>query len=287
MARLLVFALVGLVAQLVDGSLGMAYGVTSTTLLLTTGASPLAASASVHLAEVGTTLASGISHWRLGNVNWHTVRWIALPGGIAAFLGAIVLGSISAETAKPWVAAILLVLGAYILIRFSVGAVKREGVPRKRQLLPLGLIGGFLDAIGGGGWGPITTPTLIASGRLEPRRVIGSVSISEFVVAAGASVGFLPSLSRGDVDLRLVAALLVGGVVAAPLAALIVKKVSPRVLGPAIGGMILLTNARTIMTAVGWSGGTRSLAYLALATATLAATARSVTAARRAEVTAS
>src|SRR5919202_4915956 len=123
---LIVLGVVGLIAQLVDGSLGMAYGVTSTTLLLTVGIAPAAASASVHLAEVGTTLASGISHWKLGNVDWRTVRWMAVPGSTGAFLGAVVLSSISAEAAKPFIAIFLFGLGVYILVRFSYGRIGRR-----------------------------------------------------------------------------------------------------------------------------------------------------------------
>ncbi len=117
--KLLILGLFGLIAQLVDGTLGMAYGVTTTTLLLTAGAAPAIASATVHLAEVGTTLASGTAHWRFGNVDWRTVGWMAVPGAVAAFIGAMILSSLSAEVAEPWVAAILFALGVYILWRFS------------------------------------------------------------------------------------------------------------------------------------------------------------------------
>jgi len=199
MRKLVLFGMVGVLAQLIDGALGMAYGLTSTTLLVAAGTAPAAASATVHLAELGTTAVSGVSHWRFGNVDWRTVRWMTFPGAVGAFGGAVVLSSIDGDTAKPWVAAILSVLGVYVLYRFlgrPRGPRPRAGHPLPSGLLaPLGLGAGFLDAVGGGGWGPVGTPTLLASGRLEPRKVIGSVDTGEFLVALGASLGFLVSLS--------------------------------------------------------------------------------------------
>lgn len=256
MQRFIVLAIVGLVAQLVDGALGMAYGLTSTTLLLTVGLTPAIASASVHLAEVGTTLASGAAHWRLGNVEWRTVRWMALPGGVGAFLGAVALSSVSAETAKPWISAFLVCLAAYVLLRFSLmkGAPTVRRAISGRFLAPLGLGAGFLDAAGGGGWGPISTPTLLATGRMEPRKVVGTVDTSEFLVALCASIGFLVSLDHSQIALPLVGALLLGGLVAAPIAAWLVRNLHPRILGTAVGGLILFTNGRTLLKEFGVSG---------------------------------
>jgi uncharacterized membrane protein YfcA len=154
MAGLVAIGLVGLAAQFVDGSLGMAYGVTSTTLLLAIGANPAAASATVHLAEIGTTLASGISHWRFDNVDWKVVRHIAVPGAIGAFAGATFLSWLSTETAAPLTPVILLLLGLYILTRFTFRGLSTEhlGKPVGRRFLgPLGLFAGFVDATGGGG----------------------------------------------------------------------------------------------------------------------------------------
>ncbi len=156
----------------------MAYGVTTTTLLLAIGTNPAAASATVQLAEIGTTLISGVSHWKFGNVDWQVVRRIALPGAIGAFLGATVLSSLSTEAAAPIMAIILLALGVYILLRFTFQGLPRHnlGKPlRKRFLTPLGFVAGFVDATGGGGWGPVGTPAILASGRIEPRKVIGSI----------------------------------------------------------------------------------------------------------------
>jgi uncharacterized membrane protein YfcA len=252
MQTLVLLALVGLGAQLVDGALGMAYGVTSTTLLLAIGANPAAASASVHLAEIGTTLASGVSHWRFGNVDWKVVLRIGVPGAIGAFLGATVLSALSTDVAKPIMSVILLVLGLYILARFtfrSLPRVDRSKPLRLRFLAPVGLIGGFLDATGGGGWGPVGTPALLASGRIEPRKVIGSIDTSEFLVAISASLGFLIGLGSGGFDLTWVGALLIGGLIAAPIAAWLVRKLPARLLGSLVGGIIVFTNARTLLLA--------------------------------------
>ncbi|MGY1782811.1 sulfite exporter TauE/SafE family protein [Geodermatophilus sp. SYSU D01036] len=250
MKTLIVLALAGLGAQLVDGSLGMAYGVTSTTLLLALGTNPAAASATIHLAEIGTTLASGVSHWRFGNVDWKVVAKVGVPGAVGAFAGATVLSNLSTEVAAPVMSLILLALGVYLLIRFTFRGIDRRnlGKPvRKRFLGPLGLVAGFVDATGGGGWGPVGTPALLASGRMEPRKVIGSIDTSEFLVALAASLGFLFALGSQGIDLAWVVALLLGGLVAAPIAAWLVRHVPPRLLGSLVGGIIVLTNTRTLL----------------------------------------
>src|SRR4051812_29234460 len=228
----------------------MAYGVTSTTLLLAIGTNPAAASATVHLAEIGTTLASGLSHWKFGNVDWKVVAKVGVPGAVGAFLGATVLSNLSTEVAAPVMSLILLALGIYLLIRFTLRGVDRRnlGKPiRKRFLGPLGLVAGFVDATGGGGWGPVGTPALLASGRLEPRKVIGSIDSSEFLVALAASLGFLVALGSQGIDFAWVLALLIGGLIAAPVAAWLVRHVPPRMLGSLVGGIIVLTNTRTLL----------------------------------------
>ncbi|HYX93572.1 MAG TPA: sulfite exporter TauE/SafE family protein [Geodermatophilus sp.] len=250
MKTLVLLALAGLGAQLVDGSLGMAYGVTSTTLLLAIGTNPAAASATIHLAEIGTTLASGLSHWKFGNVDWKVVAKVGVPGAVGAFTGATVLSSLSTEVAAPVMSLILLALGAYLLVRFTLRGIDRRnlGKPvRKRFLSPLGLVAGFVDATGGGGWGPVGTPALLASGRMEPRKVIGSIDTSEFLVALAASLGFLLALGSQGINFAWVAALLIGGLVAAPIAAWLVRHVPPRLLGSLVGGIIVLTNTRTLL----------------------------------------
>jgi uncharacterized protein len=254
---LLILAVVGFFAQLVDGSLGMAYGVTSSTLLLAAGVAPAAASAAVHFSEIGTTVASGISHHRMGNVDWRTVRIIAIPGGIGAFAGATILSNIDGNVAKPWVAVLLLGLGIYVMWRFLVLGGRRptfKGGVSGWFLAPLGLVAGTMDAIGGGGWGPVGTTTLLSTGRLEPRKVVGSIDASEFIVAIGGSAGFLLALGSQGIDFGYAIALLVGGVLAAPLAAWMVRHMAPRLLGTAAGGMIVLTNTRTILMALGVDG---------------------------------
>lgn len=266
MRKLILLALVGLVAQLVDGSLGMAYGVTSTSLLLAIGANPAAASATVHLAEVGTTFVSGISHWRFGNVDWRVVLRIGIPGAIGSLLGATVLSRLSTEVAAPLMSVILLALGLYVLVRFTVHSLPtgRVGQPlRRRFLAPLGLVAGFVDATGGGGWGPVGTPAILASGRMEPRKVIGSIDTSEFLVSVAASIGFLIGLGSAGVNLAWAGVLLAGGVVAAPLAAWLVRHLPPRVLGSAVGGLIILTNARTLLggSALDAGTGARTVVY--------------------------
>ncbi|CAM3321530.1 sulfite exporter TauE/SafE family protein [Nocardioides dubius] len=273
MRKLIVLGFVGLLAQLIDGSLGMAYGVTSSTLLLAAGIAPAAASAAVHFSEIGTSLVSGISHAKFGNVDWRTVGILAVPGFVGAFAGATFLVNIDGDSAKPWVALILLALGAYVIWRFLVLGGRRpqfKGRPTAGFLAPMGLFGGALDAIGGGGWGPVGTTTLLSSGRLEPRKVIGSIDTSEFVVAVGGSLGFLLALGSSGIDWGIVVALLAGGVVAAPIAAWLVRILPARVLGVAAGGLIVVTNARTLLLSFGvsesitwWSVGALFLAWIA------------------------
>jgi uncharacterized membrane protein YfcA len=258
MRKLIVLGFVGLIAQLIDGSLGMAYGVTSSTLLLATGIAPAAASAAVHFSEIGTSLVSGFSHHKLGNVDWKTVSILAIPGVVGAYAGATFLSSLPADDAKPWVAGLLLALGLYVIYRFLVLGGRRptfKARPGKAFLVPMGLVGGTLDSIGGGGWGPVGTTTLLSSGRLEPRKVVGSIDTSEFVVAVGGSLGFLMALGSEGILWSYALALLAGGVIAAPIAAWLVKHLPARVLGIAAGGLIVLTNTKTIAEALGASLG--------------------------------
>ena len=267
MSKLILLALVGLGAQFVDGSLGMAYGVTSTTLLLAIGTNPAAASATVHLAEIGTTLVSGVSHWRFGNVDWKVVLRIGVPGALGAFAGATFLSSLSTETAAPVMSLILLALGIYILVRFTTFGLPRGnlGKPlRKRFLAPLGVVAGFVDSTGGGGWGPVGTPAILASGRLEPRKTIGSIDTSEFLVAVAASLGFFFGIGSENINFAWVAALLAGGIIAAPAAAWLVRHIPPRVLGSAVGGIIVLTNVRTLLRS-DWIDASDSVRYTSYA----------------------
>jgi uncharacterized membrane protein YfcA len=254
LVTLIAIAFAGFIAQLVDGSLGMGYGVTSTSLLLTLGLAPALASASVHLAEIGTTAVSGLSHWRMGNVDIRSLLLVGIPGGVGGFLGAVVLANLSLDAARPMVSIVLLVLGAVIIFRFINGrrSAAREVTdaapvePGERRhgwgLIPLGLVGGFLDASGGGGWGPVTTSSLMAAARMRPRTVIGTVSGSEFIVSVAASLGFLLTLGSAGIDFGIVAMLLLGGVIAAPLSAWLVHRFDDQALATGVGGLIIFLN---------------------------------------------
>lgn len=240
MEDLVVYILVGFLAQMIDGSLGMAYGVSSTTFLLNAGLSPTLASASVHMAEVCTTGVSGLSHMGLGNVDKTLFKRLILPGMLGGILGAYILTSVSGDAIKPFVAIYLLLMGVRILWK----ALKTsQEAPRNIRLIPLGLAGGFLDAIGGGGWGPVVTSTLVANGH-EPRFAVGSVNTSEFFVTFAQSITFLIFLR--DIQMNIVGGLLIGGVIAAPFAAYASKYLAPRKLMFLVGVVIILLSLRTL-----------------------------------------
>lgn len=268
MKRLIILALIGLAAQLVDGSLGMAYGVTSSSLLLMFGIAPAAASASVHMAEVVTTAASGVSHIKFGNVDKQVVFRLIIPGSIGAFIGACFLGSIPGDIIKPYVSIFLLILGFFVLYRFLF----KFNLPKqpvsakmgKKHFVPLGFIAGFFDATGGGGWGPIATPVLLTSNRMEPRKVIGSVDTSEFAIAVSSTLGFLITLGWTQISFQWVAALIIGGLIAAPIAAWLVKMIPTNLLGTLVGGIIIITNIRTLLGALDVSHTISIFTYLVL-----------------------
>ena len=239
------FGLAGSIAQLVDGSLGMGFGLTSSTLLLTLGASAAVASAAVHAAEIGTTLASGASHWQRDNIDKDILKRIAIPGGIGAILGATFLSNIDLSGGKIFISTLLLLLGFVLLYRniFVPATANITEITNPRYLTFLGATGGFVDAAGGGGWGPIVTPTLLATTQTEPRKVIGTVSAAEFVVAICASVGFLLNITRLDIDWSAVGGLALGGVIMAPIAAKLVSWLPRRQLGIIVAVTIILLNA--------------------------------------------
>ncbi len=262
----LVFALVGALAQLIDGTLGMAFGITSSSLLVVFGATPLAASAAVHFAELGTTFASGASHWRAKNVDWQIVIRLGLPGAIGAAIGATVLSRFSLGDAKVWMSWLLLALGCILLTRFGLGVRLMPAIskrPKSKMLIPLGAIAGFVDSSGGGGWGPITTPTLLSTTQTTPRTVIGTVSASEFLVATAASAGFIAGSATGGLDWKVVSGLLLGGVLMAPFAAMLAGKIPHAPFGALIGGVVVITNTRTIMIANSFT--TRNIAISLIA----------------------
>ena len=240
------FLVVGALAQLVDGSLGMGFGMLSSTLLITIGTSAAVASASVHLAEIGTTLVSGYSHWRRSNVDLQLLKSIAIPGSIGAFLGANFLSSLDLSSAKDFVSLVLFALGFFVL--YKVIFARNLALPSNRATMPvIGLVGGFIDAAGGGGWGPIATPVLMSATKHEPRRIVGTVNAAEFLVATSASAGFLVNFSSIGFDWMVVVGLAVGGMLVAPFAAKLVS-ILPRLwLGIALGLGILLINGMRLL----------------------------------------
>jgi len=244
LSELIPFILVGFAAQLVDGALGMAFGVISTTLLMSRGLDPASASASVHVVEVFTTGASGISHTLHKNVNWRLFRQIAIPGVIGGALGAYVL-TLAAGRAKPFVLTYLAAIGLYLLWR-GLRHAHQERKPR--VVAPLGLVGGFLDAAGGGGWGPIVTSNLLVQGA-HPRKVIGTVNTAEFFVTATISAAFIATLGWG-VFTEAMAGLLIGGLLAAPLGGFAVKRIPPRVLLVMVGVVLVATSIYGIWRAL-------------------------------------
>jgi uncharacterized protein len=231
---------VGFLAQIIDGTLGMAYGVSSSSFLLGMGIPPAAASASVHTAEIFTTAVSGLSHLRFGNVNKKLLPRLLIPGIVGAVLGAFVLTSISGHRIKPFIALYLLVMGAVILRKAMNHTVEREN---HAHVIPLGLAGGFFDSIGGGGWGPIVTTTLLARGN-HVRFTVGTVNAAEFFVTVAASATFF--ITIGLTHLFIILGLILGGILAAPLAAYICKKLPARVLMFVVGFLIILLSLRTI-----------------------------------------
>jgi len=242
MTEILLYVLVGFVAQLIDGALGMAYGITATSLLLSAGISPAVASATVHTAECFTTGASGIAHHAFGNVNRLLFRTLVLPGMAGAALGAYLLTRFPSKLFTPIVACYLLVMGSVIVVKAF-----REFPPRTvtRHIAPLGLVGGFLDAVGGGGWGPIVASTLIARGN-EIRQAIGSTNAVEFFVALSASATFVLSLGLGH--WRIVLGLAIGGVIGAPLGAWACKHVPIRPFMILVGVLIIVLSLRTLLS---------------------------------------
>lgn len=240
----LLYVLVGFVAQVIDGALGMAYGVSSNTFLLSLGLPPAAASASVHMAEVVTTGVSGAAHWRLGNIDWKLVRRLLIPGVLGGIAGAYLLTSIDGDLIKPYIAGYLLLMGIYIIYKaFSRDGHVNDGTHTARVSL-LGLVGGFCDAIGGGGWGPVVTTTLVARGK-NPRLTIGSVNFSEFFVTFAESVTFVLTLAFSQYW-QIILGLLLGGAIAAPLAAHVTKNLPLKALMILVGTLIALLSIRTI-----------------------------------------
>ena len=244
LADIVPFILVGFAAQLVDGALGMAFGVISSTLLISLGVPPQFASAGVHAVEVFTTGASGISHVLHKNVNWSLFRRLVIPGVIGGVIGAYVI-TLAAEKARPFVLAYLICIGLYLLWR----GLRHAHQERKPKVVePLGLVGGFLDAAGGGGWGPVVTSNLLVQG-VEPRKVIGTVNTAEFFLSVSISTSFIVQLGTGVFTPALVG-LLIGGLLAAPFGAFVAKRVPARPLLILVACVLILTSLYGIYTSL-------------------------------------
>jgi uncharacterized membrane protein YfcA len=240
------YLLVGLAAQLVDGALGMAYGVTCTSFLLSLGVTPAVSSASVHVAEMFTTGASAISHFRFKNINKKLFKSLLIPGVLGAVVGAYLLSDvIDGDFIKPFIAFYMLVLGIIIIRK----AIQKNLVKNKTKRIGLlAASGGFLDSIGGGGWGPIVTSTLLGQGR-DPRYTIGSVNAAEFAITFASGITFL--IFHGVNSWQVVLGLIVGGVIAAPFGALIVGKIKRKPLMLIVGILVIGLSLRTILTSTG------------------------------------
>jgi uncharacterized protein len=276
MLELLWPALAGFAASLVDGALGMGFGPTSSSILLVTGLAPTAVSASVNLAKVATGVVSALSHWRFYNLDRGLVIKLAVPGSVGAIVGATVLTSIDGAALRPFVAMLLTVIGARILVRFArpVEAQKHQLSPKdargkrtliydKRGVGAAAFVGGITNGMIGA-WGPVVTPFLLHRG-VRPNYAIGCVNTAEVMVAATASVSLIASIGRGGFNGGIVVAMLIGGVIAAPVAAWFIRKVPPRPVGLAVAALLLLTNVRELAV---WAGLSSSpwmwVVYLAI-----------------------
>jgi uncharacterized membrane protein YfcA len=262
MRDLLLFAIAGFAASLVDGALGMGFGPTSSSILLGAGLTPTAVSTSVNLAKVATGIAAAISHWRFHNVDRTLVLKLAVPGAIGAVIGVTVLANIRGDTIKPYLALLLTLIGLRILFRFArpIERVKNDQSPPdergkrslyydQRGVKGAALIGGITNGMIGA-WGPIVTPFLLHRG-LRPRFAIGCVNTAEVAVASASAVSLILALGRGGFNLGVVLAMLLGGTLAAPVAAWFIRKVPPRPIGVSVAALLLLTNARELTA---WAG---------------------------------
>lgn len=242
---LVFYLLVGIGAQLVDGSLGMGYGATATSFLLTLGVPPAVSSTSVHLSEMFTTGASAISHFKFKNINKKLFKTLLIPGVIGSIVGAYLLSDvIDGNVIKPYISGYMVVLGCIIV---SKGIKKNNVKKPTKRLGVLAIFGGFMDAVGGGGWGPIVTSTLIGRGR-DPRYTIGSVNAAEFAVAFASGVTFL--LFEGINSWQVVVGLMLGGMIAAPLGAYLVNKVNRRPLMIIVGLLVIFLGLRVVLKAI-------------------------------------
>ncbi len=236
---LLPFILIGFAAQLVDGALGMAFGVICNTLLVAVlGVPPATASARIHVVEIFTTGASGLSHLFHRNIDWPLFFRLLIPGVIGGVLGAYVLTSLHADVVKPFVLGYLVLIGVWLLVR---GLLYPPKIAKPKVVAPLAVVGGFLDAAGGGGWGPVVTSNLLVQGG-EPRKVVGTVNSVEFFLAVSVSIAFIWNLGFEEI-LGPTLGLIIGGVAAAPLGAMMAKRFSPKVMLVMVGIVLIATSA--------------------------------------------
>jgi hypothetical protein len=262
MGDLLLFAVAGFAASLVDGALGMGFGPTSSSILLSTGLAPTAVSASVNLAKVATGIVAGVSHWRFRNVDRGLVLKLAIPGCMGALAGVTVLSNINGATLRPYLALLLTIIGVRILVRFArplpprtkdtepiEGSTKRVLKYDQRGVSFAALLGGITNGMIGA-WGPVVTPFLLHRG-VRPRFAIGCVNTAEVAVASASAFSLIASLGRGAFDGSVVLAMLLGGVAAAPVAAWAIRRIPARPMGIAVAGLLLLTNARELAA---WTG---------------------------------
>ncbi len=242
MEGFLIFVAFGFMAQIIDGALGMAFGVFLTTALTFIGVPVLQASAGIHFVEIFTTLASGLSHFKFKNIDAPLLKKLLLPGILGGVLGAYVLSSLDGSSIRLFVSIYLLILGIRIFIKaFSSNRLAKRS---PKNIAPLGLIGGFLDAIGGGGWGPIVTSSLIIKGNC-PRKAIGTVNLAEFFVTIAQSATFFIFIQLSHWNIIL--GLLIGGLIAAPIAALLCKKIHKKILMILVASVIIITNIATLI----------------------------------------
>jgi uncharacterized protein len=267
MDHLVTVALAGFCASFVDGALGMGFGPTSSTILLSSGVSPATSATMVNIAKVFTGGAAGISHWRFGNVDRGLLVRLAIPGAVGAVVGSTVLSRVDGDALRPWLALMLIVVGLRILLRFrnhvrnAVAPSANERRELEHATMVLGGLGGITNGMIGA-WGPVVTPYLLHQG-VSPRRTVGTVNTAEIAVAAVATGSLLSMVSAGSLDVQVLVAMLAGGVVAAPLAAWSAKRLPARTMGISVAVVLLLTNVRELMN---WAGivDNRWVAYLAI-----------------------
>ena len=234
--------IIGVIAQTIDGSIGMAYGVTATTFLLSQGVSPAVASSSIHISEIFTTGASGLSHWRLGNINKKLFLNLVFPGVAGGLIGVLILTNIDGQILKPWIAIYLMIMGIYIILKAFKKNILNTKINSKK-ITPLAFAGGMIDAVGGGGWGPVVTTTLLSSGH-EPKKTIGSVNSAEFFITTTTGLSF--AIFIGINNPETIFGLISGGVLIAPFAAKITTKLPTKLIMLIVGILITFLSMITV-----------------------------------------